>query len=165
MCIRDRYNDGHFEFVMDLINNSNDSSTITIQGELSRFGNSKKPVFSFERKMPITDKDTIHYESIINNVEVWSAETPNLYRLMITINNDEEKVIQSFTQQVGFRKIEMVPGNLLINGKPVLFRGVNRHEWDFERGRSSTVKQMIDDIKLMKKFANNLMRKIFFRRK
>ena len=152
------YKDGHFDLVIDLINNSNDSSDIIIRGELLKYDNSNIPVLSFERKMEITQKDTVHYKSTINNIEVWSAETPNLYRLMITINNDEEKVIQSFTQQVGFRKIEMVPGNLLINGKPVLFRGVNRHEWDPERGRSITERQMIDDIKLMKKFNINAVR-------
>ena len=152
------YKDGHFELVMDLINNSNDSSDITIQGELSRFSHSKDPVFSFKRKISITDKDTVQYKSVINNIDIWSAESPNLYMLMISLMNEKNEVIQSFVQQVGFRRIEMVPGNLLINGKPIIFRGVNRHEWDYERGRSITEKQMIDDIKLMKQFNINAVR-------
>ena len=152
------YKDGHFELVMDLINNTKDSSDITIQGELLKYDNPKEPLFNFERKMSITNKDTIEYKSIISNVDVWSAETPSLYKLIITLINNKEKVIQSFTQQVGFRKIEMVPGNILINGKPIIFRGVNRHEWDYKTGRSITEKQMIDDIKLMKKFNINAVR-------
>ena len=152
------YKDGHFELVMDLINNSKDSSDITIQGELLKYDNPKEPLFNFERKMSITNKDTIEYKSIISNVDVWSAETPSLYKLIITLINNKQKVIQSFTQQVGFRKIEMVPGNILINGKPIIFRGVNRHEWDYKTGRSITEKQMIDDIKLMKKFNINAVR-------
>ena len=152
------YKNGHFELIMDLINNSNDSSDITVQGELHKLDKSVEPILSFDKKMTVSNKDTIHYKSIINNVEVWSAETPNLYRLMITIIDNDENVIQSFTQQVGFRKIEMVPGNLLINGKAIIFRGVNRHEWDYKTGRSITEKQMIDDIKLMKKFNINAVR-------
>ena len=62
-------------------------------------------LFNFERKMSITNKDTIEYKSIISNVDVWSAETPSLYKLIITLINNKQKVIQSFTQQVGFRKI------------------------------------------------------------
>ena len=152
------YKNGHFELIMDLINNSNDSSDITVQGELHKLDKSVEPILSFDKKMTLSNKDTIHYKSTINNVEVWSAETPNLYRLMITIIDNDENVIQSFTQQVGFRKIEMVPGNLLINGKAIIFRGVNRHEWDYKTGRSITEKQMIDDIKLMKKFNINAVR-------
>ena len=152
------YKDGVFDLSMDLINKSNDSSEVIIRAELFKYNNSKFPILSFERKIEIVQKDTLHYKSIINNVDLWSAEDPNLYRLIITIMNDKENVIQCFTQQVGFRKIELVPGNLLINGKPIIFRGVNRHEWDFERGRSITEKQMIDDIMLMKKFNINAVR-------
>ncbi len=88
----------------------------------------------------------------------WSAETPNLHRLFITVRNAAGKVIEVVPVQVGFRKVESTEGNLLVNGKRVIFRGVNRHEFDPDLGQAITVEGMIRDILLMKQNNINAVR-------
>ena len=72
--------------------------------------------------------------------------------------NTEGDLIETMNHQVGFRKVEITNGLFKINGKPIMFRGVNRHEWDPVRGRSITELSMIEDIKLMKEHNINAVR-------
>ena len=88
----------------------------------------------------------------------WTAETPNLYKVELSLLTAKGKVLQSFTQNVGFRKVELTNGLLLVNGKPVKFKGVNRHEFDPYNGRTITRQSMIDDIILMKTHNINAVR-------
>ncbi|MBR1548205.1 MAG: beta-galactosidase, partial [Prevotella sp.] len=67
------------------------------------------------------------------DVEPWSAETPNLYQLIVTLKKNGQ-TLQSVRQQVGFRHIEIKGGQLLLNGQPILIKGVNRHELDPDGG-------------------------------
>ena len=152
------YQNGQFELLIDLFNNTSDSANIFIRGKLTRLNKPQLSVLSFEREIKCSKSDTIYYNSVIEDVDRWSAETPNLYRLMVTILDSDRKIIQSFSQQVGFKKVEVVNGNLLVNGKAIMFRGVNRHEWDPIRGRSITEDLMIKDIQLMKEYNINAVR-------
>ena len=152
------YQNGQFDLLIDFINKTPDSVDVLIRGELTRFDNPQFPVVTFDRKIKCSKSDTLNFNTVIEDVDRWTAETPNLYRLMITIFDSDGKVIQSFTQQVGFRKVEIAHGNLLVNGKTVMFRGVNRHEWDPVRGRSITEDLMIKDIQLMKAYNINAVR-------
>jgi len=103
-------------------------------------------------------KKSILFESIIDHINPWSAEDPYLYNLQINLFNSQKEIIESFTQQVGFKRVEIIDGNLLVNGKAIMFRGVNRHEWDPVRGRSITEETMIKDIQLMKENNINAVR-------
>ena len=152
------YQNGQFELLIDLFNNTSDTVDVLIRGKLTRLDNPQLSVLTFDREIKCSKSDTIYYNSVIKDVDRWSAETPNLYRLMITILDADRKIIQSFTQQVGFKKVEIADGNLLVNGKAVMFRGVNRHEWDPVRGRSITEELMIKDIQLMKEYNINAVR-------
>lgn len=87
----------------------------------------------------------------------WTAETPNLYRLIATLKQGD-KVLEVIPQRVGFRKIEMKNGQVLVNGQPVLFKGVNRHEMDPDKGYVMSRERMIEDIRLMKEFNINAVR-------
>ena len=91
-------------------------------------------------------------------VRPWNAETPNTYTLVITQLTADGRETEAFTHLFGFRTVEMKYGQQLINGKAVLFRGVNRHEHDQHKGRSITVASMIEDIRLMKQFNLNGVR-------
>ena len=82
----------------------------------------------------------------------WSAETPNLYKVVI---NAGEEV---YAQRVGFRSSEIKGGQLLVNGQPILIKGVNRHEVDPLKGFVMTRERMIQDIMLMKQFNINAVR-------
>lgn len=87
----------------------------------------------------------------------WTAETPNLYKLRVDLL-DKGKVVESFTQNVGFRKIEISGGNFRINGQPVLIKGADRHEMDPEGGYVVSVDRMIQDIQIMKQLNINAVR-------
>ena len=88
----------------------------------------------------------------------WTAETPYLYTLYTTISDAKGNVLESVAQKVGFRKIEIKNSQLLINGKPVLFKGADRHELDPDGGYVVSVERMIEDIKIMKQLNMNAVR-------
>jgi len=101
---------------------------------------------------------TVSTQIAVKNPLKWTAETPNLYKVELSLLTAKGKVLQSFTQNVGFRKVELTNGLLLVNGKPVKFKGVNRHEFDPYNGRTITRQSMIDDIILMKTHNINAVR-------
>jgi beta-galactosidase len=91
-------------------------------------------------------------------VEPWSAEVPNRYRLVVTLLDDEGAAREVTACVVGFRSIAIRDRELLINGAPVLIRGINRHDFDPDTGRVVTVEQMRADLVLMKRFGFNAVR-------
>lgn len=95
---------------------------------------------------------------LISNPKQWTAETPNLYTLHFILSDSNGKEMERVKQQVGFRSIEIKNGEMLINGKPIRFRGVNRHEHDPRLGRVMTEKRMLQDILLMKQANINAVR-------
>lgn len=97
-------------------------------------------------------------EAHINNPAKWSAETPNLYTVVLTLNDESGKVIEADGCKIGFRKIEIQNGEFRVNGKPIRLRGVNRHEIDPDTGHTMTDARMIQDITLMKQANINAVR-------
>ena len=93
----------------------------------------------------------------LGNVLPWSAETPNLYTLFITLKQGSE-VLEVIPQRVGFRHIEIKGGQLLVNGQPILIKGADRHELDPDGGYIVSVERMIQDIKIMKYLNINAVR-------
>ena len=98
------------------------------------------------------------FDRKITNPRKWSAEDPYLYTLLLTLHGPDGQVIEVETCQVGFRQVEIKESRLWINGVPVLLKGVNRHEFDPDRGRAITVESMVQDIQLMKQFNVNAVR-------
>ena len=101
---------------------------------------------------------SINFTKRIDNPAKWSAEEPNLYKLMLLLKNSDGLVIEAIPQDVGFREVEMRNAQLLVNGKPILFKGVNRHEHSPITGHYIDEKPMIKDIELMKQFNVNAVR-------
>lgn len=97
-------------------------------------------------------------EGEVNNPLKWTAETPNLYTLVLSLVNDKNETIETVRCDVGFRSVEIRDGQLLINGNPVRLRGVNRHEHDPSTGRTISYERMIQDIILMKQANINAVR-------
>ncbi len=93
----------------------------------------------------------------VDNPLKWSAEQPNLYKLTATLSS-KGKVVESIPQAVGFREIELKNSQVLINGEPVLFKGVNRHEMDPDGGAHVSRERMIQDIRRMKQLNINAVR-------
>ena len=94
----------------------------------------------------------------IPNPAKWSAETPNLYTLLVSLFDPEGETVEVVSCRIGFRRVEVVGRELLINGKPVLLKGVNRHEHDDRSGKTVSEAAMIADIRLMKQFNINAVR-------
>ncbi|NQT02112.1 MAG: DUF4981 domain-containing protein [Planctomycetes bacterium] len=97
-------------------------------------------------------------EQKISNPRKWSAEFPNLYTLVLSLNDAEGKTVEAESCRVGFRKVEIKDGQLLVNGRSIKLFGVNRHEHDPDHGRAIPVSQMIQDIKLLKQNNINAVR-------
>lgn len=90
-------------------------------------------------------------------VKAWTAETPYLYKAFITLKN-KQGVSEVIPQKIGFRNVEIKNAQLLVNGKPVLIKGANRHEMDPDGGYVVSVERMIQDIKIMKQLNINAVR-------
>lgn len=105
-----------------------------------------------------TAKKVIPFEKEIKNVNQWSAEIPYLYTLLITLLDEKGNIIQVAPNKVGFRKIEIKNGQLLVNGKPVLIKGTNRHEHDAFTGQAVPKERMLEDVKIFKQNNINTLR-------
>jgi len=149
--LNDDLKSGYFSLDIDFLQDDETAEEMTIKAVLTGSSNTL-----FDSTAVV--KKSILFETVIDHVNPWSAEDPYLYNLQIYLYNSQEEVIESFTQQVGFKQVEIIDGNLLVNGKAIMFRGVNRHEWDPVRGRSITEETMIKDIQLMKENNINAVR-------
>ena len=100
------------------------------------------------------------YQLRVKNVRKWSAETPNLYTLVVSpIQNGGMYLPYEIVQvKVGFRKVEIKNKQLLVNGQPVLLKGANRHEIDPDEGYNLSEQRMIQDIMMMKRMNINAVR-------
>ncbi|MFD0697479.1 glycoside hydrolase family 2 TIM barrel-domain containing protein [Paenibacillus sp. GCM10027628] len=88
----------------------------------------------------------------------WSAEKPYLYTLVLSLKDENGQLLETESCKVGFRKFEIKDGLMQINGERIMFKGVNRHEFDSERGRSVNAESMLADVLLMKKYNINAVR-------
>ncbi len=89
---------------------------------------------------------------------LWSAEKPDLYRLVVALETNDGAVVEAEACDVGFRSVEIRNGLLLVNGKAVLIRGTNRHEFHPERGQAVRPEDMLQDVLLMKRYNFNAVR-------
>ena len=103
----------------------------------------------------LTDSDG--REVSLADVKPWSAETPHLYTLYITLKRGND-VLEVIPQRIGFRHIEIKDGQLLVNGQPILIKGADRHELDPDSGYVVSVERMIQDIRIMKQLNINAVR-------
>ncbi|MCF8454257.1 MAG: DUF4981 domain-containing protein, partial [Pedobacter sp.] len=107
-------------------------------------------------KQTVKGKNNIQSVINIDNPQKWTSETPNLYTLIAsTVNGNNTEVIPV---KVGFRKVEIKNAQLLINGQPILIKGVNRHEMDPDAGYAVSKERMVQDIKTMKLLNVNAVR-------
>ena len=94
----------------------------------------------------------------VGSPKLWSVEQPNLYTLLLQLQNANGEIVESVTQKVGFRTIAIRDGLLLINGQPIKIHGVNRHEHDPYTARVMTEERMLQDLRLMKQANINAVR-------
>lgn len=109
-----------------------------------------------DEKGPWCDK--VNHSLNINAPQLWSAESPTLYRVVISLLDEQGKLVDCESYDVGFRQVEISQGQLKVNGQPLLIRGVNRHEHHPELGHVMTREDMLRDIKLLKQNNFNAVR-------
>ncbi len=112
----------------------------------------------YEATRPVSGQDQVLFESAVPGVKLWSAEDPNLYPLTVTLTNDQGRVTEVSRTMVGFRSFEMIDKIMCINGKRIVFHGVNRHEFDCEKGRAVPRETLLKDIQNMKSVNINAVR-------
>lgn len=113
----------------------------------------KHEVKSVSKKGLILD-----FKTEIQSPKLWSAEVPNLYDVVFVLKSPDGKIAEVLQSNFGFRKIEIKDQQLFINGKSVILKGVNRHDWDPDNGRTVGMEMMKRDIELMKQFNINTVR-------
>ncbi len=92
----------------------------------------------------------IHFHGKIDAPALWSAEDPQLYDLELIVSDAEGNVQEIIPQKVGFRRFEMKDGIMKLNGKRIVFKGVNRHEFSSVSGRHVSEKELRKDLTTMK---------------
>ncbi len=167
-----------YTLVSDLINNYQDG-VLKLAVDLSLDASLAKNQQTAEVSVTVKENDTtlfndnkkvseeqltqaINFAATLENIKSWSAETPYLYDLEITLRDAQGKVSQVITQPIGFRNLKMENGLFLVNGTPVTIRGVNRVEHHATGGRTLTKESMLKDIKLMKQLNINSVRTAHF---
>ncbi len=98
------------------------------------------------------------YVMKMENPLLWSAEEPNLYDLLIEVMDTEGKITEVIPQRVGFRRFEMKDSIMTLNGKRIVFKGVNRHEFSSRTGRNVSREELIKDLTTMKRNNINAIR-------
>lgn len=154
------YNDALLNLKIKVKNDDNAiAKNLKLQFQLNDANNA----VVFTKTVPVADIQKysnlmVEASEKINNPLKWTPETPNLYTLYVELKDAENATLQAFSQRVGFRKVEIKNGLFLVNGMPVKFKGVNRHEFDMHAGRHISRESMIQDIVLMKQNNINAVR-------
>lgn len=131
------------------------------QVEMQLFKADQTPLFESVIK-PVLTSDwaltRVNFSQKIANPEKWSAEKPYLHTLLLTLKNSQGETVEVVSSRVGFRRVEVNGRELLINGQPVLMKGVNRHDFHDRLGKTVPEATMRADIKLLKQFNLNAVR-------
>ena len=117
----------------------------------------KEEQIIFSEELPVSEGE-VHFEKEVDKPDLWSAEIPNLYTLTIECFDTEGERSEVIRQKIGFRRFEMKDGIMTLNGKRIVFKGVNRHEFSSKTGRAVTREEVLKDIVTMKQNNINAIR-------
>ena len=130
--------------------------TLTGSRDYSVLEEKEQQVIFFE-ELPVSEGE-VHFEKEVDKPELWSAEIPNLYTLTIECFDQNGERSELVSQRIGFRRFEMKDGIMTLNGKRIVFKGVNRHEFSSKTGRAVTREEVLKDIVTMKQNNINAIR-------
>lgn len=152
----EKYQDGVFSLDLDIRNMGTGKPVVNVEAKLVKEG---KEIFRESSKIVCQPNSNIlKFAKNLPKVKAWSNEVPNLYQLIITLKDQNGKIIETEGCKVGFRKVEIKNGNLCINGKRIYVKGVNMHEHHEVNGHVLDRATMIKDLSLMKQFNINTVR-------
>jgi beta-galactosidase len=155
----DAYRDAKLRLSVTLANPGAAAQEYALEAALlAASGQSAHEALTATGRVPAGATSSVSFEADLEQPLLWSAEKPNLYSLLLTLKDAAGRVLGVVPWKVGFREVETRAGKLLVNGQPILVRGVNRHEWDMETGQYVRTDSMVRDIELMKQNNFNLVR-------
>ncbi len=153
------YKSGKLAVDLNIQNTNTQAEAVTVTAELLDDGRRRVvPVISASCNVPAGQETKQTLWADVRNTRNWSAEDPYLYRLLLTLKDADGKVVEVIPVNIGFRKVELKDGNLLVNGRRIFIKGVNRHEFHPKRGQYVQPEDMIGDILLMKQNNINAVR-------
>lgn len=161
----DRYTDATLDLEVDIENyGETDRGEYTVEATLydrravaENTGRSKETTVS--ATVPVgTNGNTVALETDVRDPAKWSAENPNLYSVVLTLSDPQDQTVEVMSTRVGFRELEIKESQMLINGEPIVFKGVNRHDMHPDVGQAVSEESMVRDIELMKQFNINALR-------
>jgi beta-galactosidase len=153
-----QYHDAQFNGRISLINYGKEPSLVVLHVDLLDPNGRSVLAPAIQRTVAPGAEEVVEGIAPVPDPLKRTAETPNLYKLLLTLKDSAGKILEVIPVNVGFRKVEIRDGNLLVNGQRILIKGVNRHEFDPDRGQAITVEGMEKDIQTMKQFNVNAMR-------
>lgn len=165
LCLRDfyfktdfdvDYKDSDVSLDIFLENYDNIKSGCKVEAKLISETGKEIPVG--EKEIDLSGgKEKIHFETKVKSPKKWSAETPNLYTLVMTVSVDEKTEVVK-TYKVGFKKVEIKGEKIYFNGMPMMIRGVNRHDFDPDHGWAVPKERYTQDLDIMKQCNINSIR-------
>jgi beta-galactosidase len=159
--LEDGYRDGVLDLEVSLrrLTAAGTARVRVVASLLGPDGATVAPEVELEATPPADGSDQIvRGRMVVPNPLRWTAETPRLYRVILSLQDGAGRELEALTTRVGFRRVEVVGGQLLVNGEPITIWGVNRHEHDPVRGHVVDESSMLEDIRLMKQYNINAVR-------
>lgn len=155
--LTNNYSDGTLDLSVELSNVLSKTQKGSVAVSISKNNSS---VYTAEQAYEIEANqiDAIQFNHTLDQVLSWTAESPELYDLSIILKDKKGATLEAVSRKIGFRTSEIKNGRFLLNGQPILFKGVNRHEHNADNGHVITREEMLEDIKIFKENNINAVR-------
>ncbi len=154
--LADNYKDGKLAATVLISTNTADKNEYIVETSLY---NNLQRIYNEQFPTALVDnKSLILFGKNFQNIKRWSAETPDLYTLVLSLKEKSGKVLESVSTKIGFRKVEIINSRLLVNGVAIYLKGTNMHEHSDINGHVVDEATILKDIRVMKSFNINAMR-------
>ena len=148
--LTDNYTTAHLEALLTIAGQKGGQARVTLSD--------RSGAVLYEETRALSGLEQVEFSSVISGVKLWSAEEPHLYPLTVTLTNALGHVTEVSRVMVGFRQFEMIDKVMCLNGKRIVFHGVNRHEFDCDTGRVVSRELLMKDILNIKSMNINAVR-------
>lgn len=152
------YRNAELKVAVELENHTGAETAVTVQADLLDAAGNTVTTSSSALNVPPDGAAKGMLTAPVADPLKWSAETPHLYKVVLSLKDAAGNTVEAVAVNTGFRKVEIRDGDLLVNGKRILIKGVNRHETDPDLGQAVTVEGMVKDILVMKRHNVNAVR-------
>ena len=154
------FKNGELSLSTTVKNYQNIKANLILEAQVLDNENEFRILFNQRKTLSIEKEQqgTLLFSGTLSDIDSWTAETPRLYTLLIKLLDENDEVVEVLSDQIGFRNVSIANGQLLVNGRPIYIRGVDRHETDPYTGHVVSKERMEQDIRLMKQNNINAVR-------